>query len=90
MIQLSERQQDLLRVTKQYEQCHIEFYTAQSRLFGTEIMGEVVKTSLDTLRIAHPKDDLFEVALVYLASKKDALTAQERKDVLSHIQNNLC
>ncbi|APZ82252.1 hypothetical protein [Bacillus phage SPO1L4] len=90
MIQLSERQQDLLQVAKQYEQCHIEFYTAQSRLFGTEIMGEVVKTSLGTLKIAHPEDDLFEVALAYLASKKDILTAQERKDVLFYIQNNLC
>lgn len=68
----------------------LEFYTAQSRLFGTEIMGEVVKTSLGTLKIAHPEEDLFEVALAYLASKKDILTAQERKDVLFYIQNNLC
>lgn len=90
MIQLSERQQDLLQVTKQYEQCHIDFYTAQSRLFGTEIMGEVVKTSISTLKMAHPEDDLFEVALAYLASKKDILTSQERKDVLFYIQNNLC
>ncbi|WIT25943.1 hypothetical protein [Bacillus phage SPO1L1] len=90
MIQLSERQQDLLEVAKKYEGVHVDYFSKDARLWGNDIMGEVVKTTLRTLKIAHPEEDLFEVALAYLASKKDILTSQERKDVLFYIQNNLC
>lgn len=90
MIQLAERQQDLLEVAKKYEGVHIEYYSRDTRLWGDSIMGQVVKTTIRTLKIANPEEDIFDVALVYLASKKDDLTAQERKDVLFYIQNNLC
>lgn len=90
MIQLTERHQDLLEMAKKYEGVHIDYFSKDARLWGNDIMGEVVKTTIRTLKIANPEEDLFGVSLAYLASKKDVLTAQERKDVLFYIQNNLC